>query len=319
MNFIRVLAFIASCFIIDAMLMAEELDAVIASRGTAKVTLRDIDSFVMTVPEKKRAGMMDSPTRIENVINGKLLQRQLANSARELGLDKDPILLNEKVPMTESRLASARMERFVRDLKIPNLEALAKETYLAHPDQYVIHGQIDVQQILLVPGPNKLEGDAYVRAEEVEKLLAGHPEQFDELVAQYSDDTGKNEKQGLVQDVAKQYDGVLFEAARAIKQVGDISPIVQTKYGSHILKLVRRDADVPQTFAQAHDALLARLKTEFVSQQRRDYVDKLRNLPIDANPELVASLRTRYEGNWQPSDEIKAADDGSSSGLESIN
>ena len=51
---------------------------VVASRGGATVTLRDVDASLQRVPASQRGDMMNSPKRIEDLLNqtvGKLLDQ----------------------------------------------------------------------------------------------------------------------------------------------------------------------------------------------------------------------------------------------------
>src|SRR3569832_1618136 len=64
--------------------------AVVVSRGGVSITLQDVDDVMQRVPVDKRAGMMDSPKRIEALLLNMLLTRQLAVQAEQMKLDQDP-------------------------------------------------------------------------------------------------------------------------------------------------------------------------------------------------------------------------------------
>jgi peptidyl-prolyl cis-trans isomerase C len=91
------------------------------------------------------------------------------------------------------------------------------------------------------------------------------------------------------------YDPSFAKAVQALKKVGELSPPVRTKFGYHIIKLERAVPDHQLSFEEAKPQIIARLRADFVDKYKRDLVDRLRNEKLDADPEAVAALRTRYE------------------------
>ena len=68
---------------------------VVARQGTATVDGLDVDAHVAPMPAENRAGFLDSPKRIDQMLRHMLLRRNLANEAKERGLDKDPVVPRE--------------------------------------------------------------------------------------------------------------------------------------------------------------------------------------------------------------------------------
>jgi peptidyl-prolyl cis-trans isomerase C len=267
---------------------------VIARQGSAIVTLEDMDTFAERIPEDKRAGFFNSPQRIQDTIMSILLQKQLAAEARAAGLEHDPEVEHEVAMATDEALAKIRMRHFRDEIKVPNLSALAKEEYLGHKEKYVVPELIEVKQVL-VSADSRSEEAARKIAEDVEQKAMEHPDQFDALVDQYSDDPYKKSSHGIVTDAGNSKSTPEFgEAARALKKPGEISPVFKTRLGYHVLKLERRTTPRQKTFAEVQDEILARLRDEYIQKTVRGHTDALRNKQLDANPDLVASLRTRY-------------------------
>ena len=78
---------------------------------------------------------------------------------------------------------------------------------------------------------------------------------------------------------------------------------MKTKYGYRVVKLVSRAADKQLAFAEVHDRIVERLKGDYVDKAVKQHVDEIRNQHVEANPALVASLRTRY-GTAAPADPV---------------
>lgn len=269
-------------------------DGVIAQQGGAQVTMQDIDAYAQRIPEADRAGFFDSPKRIESVIMSLLLQKQLAAEARAEKLDSDAGVKNQINLAIDDTLARAATEHFRKSLKQPDFEALAQEYYLSHKSEFVVHGAVDVEHVLV---SNKERGDteAKARVGEVEAAARAHPDQFAALVEKYSDDQSKKDNHGLITDAASgKTVGPFAEAAKALKKPGDVSPVTKTEYGYHVLKLVARKPDTQRSLADVHDALIEKLRNDFIERQTKDHSNELRGKPLDANPDLVAAVRTRF-------------------------
>src|SRR5262249_3433658 len=135
-------------------------------------------------------------------------------------------------------------------------------------------------------------------AETVAEEARAHPDKFDALVEKYSEDESKATNKGVMKGVTKETYVVPFvDASKALKNPGDISAPVKTRYGYHVIKLVARTPDKQQTFAEARDRIVGKLKSDYVDKAVRQHVDEIRNQHIDANQALIASLRTRYGTN----------------------
>ena len=273
---------------------APPADTVIATQGTTKLTFGDVDAFASRIEERQRPGFFNSPKRLENLVSNLLVTRQLAAEAEKEGLEKDPAVQAQIRIATEEILSKARMEEMRASLKLPDFNKLAKEEYIGHKEKYVIPGKLDVKHVLIAVDKHSDE-EAKTLADDVHKQAVANPADFDALVEKYSEDASKAANHGLMPDVnPKRYAGPFAAAAAALKVPGEISPVVRTKFGYHVLKLVARTSDTPQTFDQVKAQIVDQLRNDYINKQLSDHTDTLRNAHIDANPELIASLRDRY-------------------------
>ena len=267
---------------------------VVAEQGGVTVTLSDVDAFAKGIPEKERPGFFNSPMRIESTITTLLLQKQLAAEARKSGLDRDPSSQPQIDFAMNEALSKIRIDKLKADLRIPDFTALAKEEYIGHKEKYVIPGKLDVKHIL-ISTKSRSDDEAKALAETVEKEAKAHPDQFDALVEKYSEDPSKAANHGVMTEAgSNRYTPAFADAAKALKNVGDISPVVKTQYGYHILKLTARTPDVQQKFEDVRAQIVERLRTDYIDKAVRTHTDEIRNRPLTANKDLVASLRSRY-------------------------
>ncbi|HJU40571.1 MAG TPA: peptidylprolyl isomerase [Tahibacter sp.] len=275
--------------------VAKDGKTVVASQGGVDVTLADIDAFMQRIPERDRAGFMNSPKRIESTIGSMLVQKQLAAEAKKLGLDKDPAVAKQVELSTVDTLARVRMVNFRADLKEPDFAQQAEEQYLAHKADYAIKGTIDVDHVLISTEKRSKE-DAHKIAEDVLRQAKANPADFGKLVEKYSDDESKAQNAGRIPDAGSdQYAAPFAAAARGLKKPGDLSEIVLTSFGYHVLKLVNHQPDQSQPFDKVEGKIVDDLRAKWLEGQIRGHTDELRNRKLDADPDVVMSLRTRYQ------------------------
>lgn len=275
-------------------------DTIVAKQGEIAVTLGDIDAFARGIPVEQRPGFFDNPTRLENLIGSLLLKKQLAAEARAAQLDKDPEVAAQVALAVDDALSAARMSQFKQDLKLPDFDALAKEEYVGHKEKYVVPARADVKHIL-ISTKSRSADEARALAQTVEKELKAQPGQFDALVEKYSEDPSKATNKGLMVDASgSKYVPAFATAAAALKKVGDISPIVETKFGFHILELVNRTEQKQVSFEEAKPQIVAKLRTTYIEKAVEKHTSDLRSQPLEAKPEIVASLRSRYGVEMAP-------------------
>jgi len=133
-----------------------------------------------------------------------------------------------------------------------------------------------VRHILLLT-----QGKSEAEKKEIYKKMKGilarakNGEDFAKLAKTYSEDQGSKEKGGLYENFER---GVMvkpFEEAAFTVPVGEISDIVETTYGYHILKIISRKSE-----SRSFDELKDDLQKEVQKEKERDiymaHVEKLR-------------------------------------------
>jgi parvulin-like peptidyl-prolyl isomerase len=100
-------------------------------------------------------------------------------------------------------------------------------------------------------------------------------EDFGELARQYSEDPGSKDNGGLYEDFGRGRMVKSFEEAAFSVLVGEISPIVETEFGYHIIKVVDRKKET-RPLEEARPELEARLKREKKTGVYQSYLAKLK-------------------------------------------
>jgi peptidyl-prolyl cis-trans isomerase SurA len=149
-------------------------------------------------------------------------------------------------PIREQRLAQSMRAKIVEDVKITPAEV--KEYYDKIPtDKRIFYeSQIQLSQIILYPKPSRdIEMLAQEELNEYKRQVEGGLKKFEFLAQLYSDDPGSKDKGGeidLNRNDSKLWDPVFFSTAFRLKE-GQISNVIKSKYGYHIIQLVSRNGD----------------------------------------------------------------------------
>ena len=135
----------------------------------------------------------------------------------------------------------------------------AKQYYQEHLDKYSSQAQRRVSHILI-------EGDDEAKAQDIlDELNAGAD--FAKLAEEKSDDFGSASEGGSLGWIERDVmDPAFEEAAFALVNVGDVTGLVKSDFGYHIIKL----DDVKQPVVQPYEEVAASIKSELRDQQAVD-------------------------------------------------
>lgn len=299
-------------------LAADFPPGMVVRQGTATLTFDDIDAFAARVPADQRGGYFNSSKRLDSTLRGMLVDRQVADDARKLGLDKDPQVQRQLQLAMDTALAAVRMRVLREGFDAPDMTELAQERYLSDRSKFVQKGSLDVRHVLVMTD-KRTDAEAKAIAEQVRGKALANPGQFEALVEEFSEDPSKTANKGLMASAGSKetYVPEFADAASKLTAVNQVSPVIKTKFGYHVLILVKRSEDHPLSFAEVKDDLVSELKKDYIEKQATAYLSQMQSNELESNPEAVASLRTRY-GNVGPQMldkggvEKKSASDGTS-------
>ncbi len=266
----------------------------IAKQGNAEVVVLDVDAHLATMPKADRSGFIDSPKRIEQLLSHILMRRNLAIEARELGLDKDPIVQQELLQATETVLMRHRLDYIREHAEIPDLTQLAKEKYLANRADYKSPETVTVAHILL-DAKSRTDEEAKAQLQKWKVEIRDGKSTIETIAAEHSDDPGAKSNNGIYENVSADTFVVAFaDAVRGLQNPGDLSELVKTEFGYHLIQLKSRNPSKTYNFEEIETQLVAAEREKFIRQVQSAHIEALKALPIEASESSVAPLRTRY-------------------------
>jgi parvulin-like peptidyl-prolyl isomerase len=179
-------------------------------------------------------------------------------------------------------------------LKDVNWEETAQETYRVEKDRYRTEETVNASHIL-IKVEDRSDEEALALAQELQQR-AKKGESFEELATQYSEDPSASGNAGHLGffkrgQMVKPFDDVVFE----MQEPGDISEVVQSPFGYHVIQYHDRKAPKAIPFASVKDQLVKELQTKMSQQVWQDKVIAIRSSrDIVLNEKLLLELKTEY-------------------------
>ena len=236
--------------------------------GPIVVDARDVDAYLLRVPEERRGDFRISYDRVASVADATFISRSLAAKAKELGLDRDPAVQRRLQQVQEAFLADLYSQRIRKDAITVNLDKRARELYVAERNKYVTAEHVWLHHIL-IDLKGRTREMAMERAREVHaKAKAG--EDFLSLAARYSDDPNKSRNGGNLGYMSpKSFAPSVQEAIAKLKAKGEISEPVESEHGFQIVLLRDRKPPTPVKFEDVQHKIVAAEK-ERLQKERLD-------------------------------------------------
>jgi peptidyl-prolyl cis-trans isomerase D len=194
------------------------------------------------------------------------------------------------------------------DALMPGIEVSDAEIqswYDDHRGDYGIPEERRASHILITPesegGADKEKAKA--QAEEVLREVRRDPARFTELARQYSKDPGSAEKGGDLGFFARSMMVKPFDDAVFALKDGEISDLVETDYGYHIIRLddVREAKERP--FAEVRGEIEGELKRQAASRQFAEAAETFQNLVYEQSDSLQPAA-DRFQLKIEQSDWI---------------
>jgi peptidyl-prolyl cis-trans isomerase C len=207
----------------------------------------------------------------------------LAAEAHKRGLDKDPEVIETAKKVMVQRLMQEEFEKKGG----PKIEDADVQAYYdKHKTDYVKPEMIRLTHLFLdAPKDSPKRAEKKAEAEALQKRAAeAQPmdfQAFGKLVREASEEPRTKPLDGDMrylsrEELAAQYGAEVAAASDALKEVGQLSGVVETDKGFHILKLQGRQAALNLSLEQVKTQLQSRMLYERRTQSFNDFMEKLK-------------------------------------------
>ncbi len=217
---------------------AASADPIIIAAGELTIRQSEFESALKTLPAEYQQYAMGQGKK--QFAEDYLRMKMLAAQGLKSGLDKDPEVVRQLTLMRENLVANAQLQTIEKAVTVTEEELKAK--YEAGKAEYE---QVKARHILVAfkgsPAaqagkPELTEEQAKAKAEDLRKQIINGAK-FEDVATKESDDTGSGARGGDLGEFGHGQMVPEFEQAAFGAKVGDVTPVVRTQFGYHIIKV----------------------------------------------------------------------------------
>jgi peptidyl-prolyl cis-trans isomerase D len=174
-------------------------------------------------------------------------------------------------------------------------DADLKVQYQQNIQQYQVPNQVHVQHILFMTvGKTDAEVEEIKKKAEDVLKQAKKGAKFDELAKKYSEDPGSKDKGGDLSWIRQGQTVPEFEKTAFSLAPGQISDLVKTQYGFHIIKVVEKETAHTKPFEEVKESLRTPLLLSEADKRASDTADKLSMAIRQSNKVSLDDLAKQY-------------------------
>lgn len=206
----------------------------------------------MLVEQAERDSLLVSDEDVEGTIENRIRQfiRQYGSREKLEEVAGKTIyqLKEENRQLFKEQLMADRMQsKILENVKITPAEIQVFYNKIPQDSLPFFPATVEVGQIVIDP-PVSTELDQYARKklEDIRNQIVSEGKNFETMAGLYSDDPGSRDNGGRYNDVNRTGGGWApeFVAAAFKLQNGEISPVIKTTFGYHIIQMINRKGDV---------------------------------------------------------------------------
>ena len=256
------------------------------------ITADDLNADAQRIPAPSRPQALSQPDAVQQAASNLFVRRALAAEAEKAGLGKDPVTLAALQIARDRVLSDLMLAKIDKDNKPSDdaVEKAARAAYNAEPGKYRTGEQIHARHILIAGNTEKAK-------EKAEKVLADLKAgaNFERTAKELSADPGSAPRGG---DLGFFEEGRMVpefdQALKELKKPGDMSGLVRTQFGWHIIKLDGRRPAGVRTYEEVRDELRQMVTNQLQSDARLKEATRLAG-SAKFNREAIEAFSAPYK------------------------
>ncbi|AOT72174.1 peptidylprolyl isomerase [Geosporobacter ferrireducens] len=235
---------------------------ILAKVGEKEITQEDLNIALKYAP-REQAAQFNTLEGKKYLLNEMIMQELIYLEAKDKGLDKDAAYQKELEALKENLLKQHAINQLLKSVVVEEKEA--REYYTSHPNQFQQGESVRARHILI--------HEEETAKGALEELKSG--KSFEEAAAELSEcpsraqggDLGYFEKGKMVPE---------FEKAAFELEVGQVSDLVKTQFGYHIIKLEDKKEATVVPFEQVKGQIISYLEKNLQNKKVVEHANQLR-------------------------------------------
>jgi peptidyl-prolyl cis-trans isomerase C len=264
-------------------------DKIVAKIGDKNISLSDFNKILGYFdPDKQK--LIESNTQLKEALLNQIIQTMVVSDfAKKEGYDKKPEVKDLLDFFKDNFLANEYLKKEVAG-KATISEDELKAYYDKNPDEFKTPEMVRARHILIMVDKSATEEDkkkAKQKAEDIlKKALAG--DDFAKLASEFSDDTSSKSRGGDLGFFPRGMMVKSFEDAAFSLKPGEISGIVESQFGYHIIKLEEKKEPGIESFENVKDTIKQKLLQTQMKTKIKEFIDnKIKEAGVETHPELL--------------------------------
>lgn len=267
-------------------------EEVLAKVGGKKITVADFERFLSSYPPEQQKFLAENPKNKEILLKRLTQVLALSDIARAKGLDKDERIKQQIDYYSNEILAQEVLRQEVAKTEVT--EDDMKSYYKANEEAFKAPEMVKARHIMIKVGKSASEEEKNKAREKAEGILkrirAG--EDFTKLAAEFSDDPGSKEKGGELGFFARGMMVKPFEEAAFSLKPGEVSGLVETQFGFHIIQVEEKKPAGIESFDAVREKIRTKLTEDISKERTKRLIDKaLKDAGTEMHPELLSGAK----------------------------
>lgn len=268
-----------------------EKDPVVATIGEKKITISDFNRIIGYYPPEKQKLFQENVEYKVNLLKRIAEGMVFSEMARKEGFDKDPAIKERADILVNDFLAlEYAKEKVGKDVNVEEKDI--KQYYEMHKNEFQVPEMIRARHILVKFDNNASDGERKKAREKAEGLLKRikDGEDFAKIASESSDDPGSKGKGGDLGFFTKGKMVPEFEKAAFSLKPGEVSQIVESPYGFHIIRVEEKKDNDFEPYEAVKEKIREKLAVDIRKAKYSEFVDRaFKNAGVQLHPELLST------------------------------
>ncbi len=270
-----------------------------SSKAQIKVTESEVRQELDFLGPEMQKRFLSSPAELQKLIETLYFRQRMEQLADQFKYQDDAKLQALMQRDREYRLADWVPRRYVENLQMPDLTEEALAYYKANPTKFTPKEAIHLQGIFLQATD---DGSRKKRRPEAERLHAQLKAgaDFGALAEAHSEDGGRFLQGDLGDNIMPGELAPEVEMVAFALSVGEMSDVLESPYGFHILKLLGRRQAAVLPFQRVVEPIMNDLQSEYRKKALEEWMDEVSpasasELSAEELDRMAATLKAEFE------------------------
>ncbi len=268
-------------------------EKVLAKVSDKQITMADLERMLGYYDPERRKMLEQNPqfkvTILQRIVQGMVISKM----ARDQGYTKRPEVMEQLDMLTNDFL----MTEYIKKEVIGKIDVSAEDIdayYKTHQEEFRTPEMVKARHILVKvdkTAPEEAKKAAKEKAEGLLKRLKGG-EDFAKIAAEFSDDPGSKAKGGDLGFFAKGRMVPEFEKAAFSLKPGELSDVVETPFGFHIIKVDEKKESTLEPLDKVKDKIREKISADRRKAKIEEFVKKaMDDAGVVMDTELLAPTK----------------------------